>query len=206
MHAMFRDLSVEEIRSRLCAEPSQSGEHIVDPGVNLPAEMKFRDAAVLVPVVCIDHNWHLLLTERTEMVQDHKNQVSFPGGAVEPEDGDRSTTALRETWEEIGLSAKDVTVLGYLPNYPTVSGYIITPVVGLIPWPYGFILSVSEVKRVFTIPLEWLADPANHEEREFIIINNIRRKALFYKEYDGETLWGISARIALEFVKTIYQN
>jgi 8-oxo-dGTP pyrophosphatase MutT (NUDIX family) len=201
----FHNLTVDEIRHHLCTDPAQPCGQVREPGINFPPEMKFRDAAVLVPLLRQDNTWHVLLTSRTDMVQDHKNQVSFPGGAVEVEDIDRIQTALRETWEEIGLRSGDVTVLGYLPNYPTVSGFMITPVIGVIPWPYPFTLSINEVKRVFTIPLNWIADPANYEERIFTTINSIPRKALFYKEYDGEILWGISARIAVELANALNQ-
>lgn len=201
--AKFANLTIEDIRQRLCPDPSLPCGVIREPGVNLPAEMKYRDAAVLIPLLRKNGVWNLLLTARTDLVQDHKNQVSFPGGAVEPEDRNRADTALRETWEEIGMPNQEVTVLGYLPDFPTVSGFLITPVVGLIPWPYNFKLSLKEVKRVFTIPLDWVADPANYEERDFTSSINIRRTALFYREYDGEILWGISARIALELAKTL---
>ncbi len=99
----FRGLSEERIRSVLHPHPVHVDPGLLDPGFRLPLDGRARSAAVLVPLVCQDDDWHLLFTRRTDTVQDHKGQVAFPGGAAEPGDRDRAETALREAWEEIGL-------------------------------------------------------------------------------------------------------
>ncbi len=162
-----------------------------------------RKAAVLLPLLCDGDQWHLLFIRRTELVQDHKGQVSFPGGAFEPEDADLEATALRETWEEVGIPSQAVTLLGKLPVFPSVSRFAITPVVGQIPWPYPLKLEPAEVSRAFTIPIEWLANPANWSEKPYLRSNGRQDKVIFFNPYDGELLWGITARITLDFLRLL---
>jgi 8-oxo-dGTP pyrophosphatase MutT (NUDIX family) len=127
------------------------------------AEWEARPAAVLVPLYLDQGEWRVLLTQRTDLVEHHKGQVSFPGGRVDDADAGRVQTALREAEEEIGLKPEHVTVLGQLDELLTVTQYRITPVVGVIPWPYPFVLSTVELSEVFGVPLRWLAGPANLE-------------------------------------------
>ena len=160
----------------------------------------FRSAAVLVPLIYDTGGWQLLFTRRTETVQSHKGQVSFPGGGAEPGDLSPEDTALREAYEEIGLASHDVTLFKRLPYMKTISNFVITPVLARIPWPYTFLLSQEEVTRVFTIPLAWLADGKNWEERPYRRSNGKVENVIFYRLYDGETLWGITARITLDLL------
>jgi 8-oxo-dGTP pyrophosphatase MutT (NUDIX family) len=159
-----------------------------------------RKAAVLLPLLCDGDQWQLLFIRRTELVQDHKGQVSFPGGAFEPEDASLEATALRETWEEIGIPAQEINILGKMPVFSSVSNFAITPVVGQIPWPCPLNLEPAEVSRVFTIPVEWLANQANWSEKPYVRPNGRQDKVIFYNHYDGELLWGITARITLDFL------
>ncbi len=148
--------------------------------------------------------WHVLYTRRTDTVADHKGQVSFPGGSSEPQDVSLEATALREAEEEIGLHAADVRVVGRLERLYTVSNYLITPVVGLIPWPYTFQLETSEVSRVFTIPLRWLADESHYslQERDVLIPGLTRRVryVIIFEPYNQEVLWGVSAEITMRLL------
>lgn len=162
-----------------------------------------RPAAVLVPLFWEDDHWSLLFTRRTETVQSHKGQVSFPGGAADPGDSSPEATALRETFEEIGLQPHDVSIIGLLGVRPTISSYLVTPVVGCIHGPKVYMLSMHEVSRVFTIPLCWLADPANWEERQRTTPIGYFEKIIYYQPYDGEILWGATARITHDLLKTL---
>ncbi|MCC6147989.1 MAG: CoA pyrophosphatase [Anaerolineaceae bacterium] len=173
------------------------------PPIEFLSYTKLRPAAVLVPVFCFAGEWNLLLTRRTETVNDHKSQVSFPGGAAEPEDASPVITALREAHEEVGISPDDVKILGSLPAQPTITGFMVTPVVGKIPWPYEFRLSMHEVDRVFSIPLSWLSDTAHLEERSYVSPGGQAYPVMFFNSYDGETLWGISARITWILLKAL---
>ncbi len=135
-------------------------------------------ASVLVPLVLRDE-MTVLLTQRTDHLNDHPGQISFPGGRAEPEDADAVATALREAHEEIGLEAFEVEVLGSLPTYTTGTGFIVTPVVGLVAPNASMRADPMEVAELFEVPLAWLMNPANHHrhavdiggaKREFISI------------------------------------
>lgn len=164
-----------------------------------------RKAAVLVPLLYSASEWHLLYIRRSDGVQDHKGQVAFPGGAIEPEDEDEVAAAKRESWEEVGLPADSIRVLGLMSRRNTISNYYITPVVGVIAWPFTIRMQVSEVSRVFTIPLRWLAESDHHRRREVIRPNGAQEPVFFFDEYDGELLWGITAAITLHFLEIIQQ-
>lgn len=161
-----------------------------------------RRASVLVPLFFDAGQWHLLYTRRAETLQSHKGQVSFPGGSTDPEDTSIEATALREAYEEVGIQPRDVRIYGRLSDMVTFSNFLITPVVGRIRWPYAFRLSPDEVSRVFAIPLRWLADPANREIRPLKRIN-FYEDVIYYKPYDGEILWGITAWITVEFLRLL---
>ena len=164
-------------------------------------EWEVRPAAVLVPLYFDGRDWHVLFTQRTDLVETHKGQVSFPGGRVDPGDTSRVETALREAEEEIGLRREDVTVLGQLDELLTVTQYHITPIVGLFPWPYSFVLSTAELSEVFGAPLAWLADPANLEIklREPIVAGP--KIPVYYLHYQGYTIWGATARMLLNLIE-----
>ena len=164
-------------------------------------EWEARPAAVLVPLYLDAGEWHVLFTLRTHLVETHKGQVSFPGGRVDPEDTSRVDTALREAEEEIGLRRGDVTVLGQLDGLLTVTQYHITPIVGVFPWPYDFVLSTAELSEVFGVPLAWLADPANLEiqHREPMIPG--RKIPVYYLRYGNYTIWGATARMLLNLIE-----
>ena len=160
-----------------------------------------RRAAVLIPLAWWQAEWQLVLTRRTDAVENHKGQVSFPGGGCEVDETSAEETAVREAGEEIGLKPTDIRILGRMNDMLTITHYRITPVVGVIPWPYPVRLEPAEVARVFTIPLLWLANPQNWEERPFVLDGVVTPSPVIaYHKYDGEILWGISARITLDFL------
>jgi 8-oxo-dGTP pyrophosphatase MutT (NUDIX family) len=161
---------------------------------------RLKCAAVLVPLAFSGGEWHLLFTRRTERVQSHKGQVSFPGGACDDGEITPEETALREAEEEIGMRREDVTVLGRLSQLITISSYRVTPVVGVIPFPYAFKVAGIEVARVFTIPLLWLSDRNNYWE---FFLRDSDRSLITYHPFDGELLWGATARMTVTFLKTI---
>lgn len=192
-------LTPEEIARRLNGGSAEMlRDEIPDPS----APGRLRHAAVLVPLVVEQGAWSVLLTARTEFVEDHKGQVSFPGGACEPGDEGPESAALREAREEIGLPVEKAKILGHLPRYHTISNFLVNPVVAEVAWPFPIKLEECEVRRAFTVPLEFLARPGNHGEREVEIRGQMRR-VLFFEPYDGEVLWGISARIMLELLRRL---
>lgn len=159
-----------------------------------------RSAAVLLTLAWVQDEWQVIFTRRTDTVAHHKGQVSFPGGATDPIDETPEATALREAEEEIGLRPADLRILGRLGDMLTVSNFLITPIVAVLPWPYTFVVHNLEVSRVFTIPLEWLAERENWQE---YIRKETSRSVITYFPYDGELLWGVTARITVEFLRTL---
>jgi 8-oxo-dGTP pyrophosphatase MutT (NUDIX family) len=166
---------------------------------------RLRPAAVLIPFVKRDNEWHLLLIRRAEHAEDfHSGQVAFPGGGAHPGELGPETTALRESFEEIGIQPKDVHILGRLNEFVTISSYLVTPVVGVIPWPYSFSLAKDEVSRVFTIPIDWLANPENYEIRHRELPPPYQPiTVIYYQPYDGEVLWGASARYTVGLIDVL---
>jgi 8-oxo-dGTP pyrophosphatase MutT (NUDIX family) len=158
---------------------------------------------VLVPLYLDGGTWHALFTQRTHLVETHKGQVSFPGGRVDPEDQDRIATALREAEEEIGLRREDVTVLGQLDELMTVTQYRITPIVGVFPWPYDFVLSPAELSAVFGVPLAWLADPTNLEIQYREPMAPGPKVPVYYLHYGDYTIWGATARILINLLDVL---
>jgi 8-oxo-dGTP pyrophosphatase MutT (NUDIX family) len=166
--------------------------------------VRLKCAAVLIPLVWWKDEWHLVFTRRTETVEHHKGQVSFPGGGCNLDETTPEETALREAEEEIGLKMGDVRLLGRLNDVVTITHYRVTPVVGVMPWPYEVRLELAEVGRAFTIPLLWLVNRANWDEQP-ITPDGMRRPfpVVRYNEYDGEILWGASARMTLNFLSVL---
>jgi 8-oxo-dGTP pyrophosphatase MutT (NUDIX family) len=168
------------------------------------AGMELVCAAVLVPLVWWKDGWHLVFTRRTEAVENHKGQVSFPGGGCEVGESTPEQTALREAGEEIGLEPADVRLLGKLNDVLTITRYRVTPVVGVMPWPYAIRPEPAEVERVFTLPLDWLADPRNWDERSVSPAGSSRSfPVIYYHSYDGEILWGATARMTHNFLSVL---
>jgi 8-oxo-dGTP pyrophosphatase MutT (NUDIX family) len=151
----------------------------------------FTPAAVLVPLLLKAGAVDLLLTRRTEDVETHKGQIAFPGGIVDDGDASRRQTALRETEEELGIAPADIEVLGMLDDLLTPTGFLITPVVGIVGPPPRMKLNPREVAEVFTVPLPFFADPGNgRRERRSTPLGE--REVWFY-EYQGRVIWGATA-------------
>ncbi|MES2586004.1 MAG: CoA pyrophosphatase [Pseudomonadota bacterium] len=152
---------------------------------------KVTRAAVLIPLLLKSDGLAVLLTQRTDHLHDHAGQISFPGGRMDPGDSSPNDTALRESEEEIGLNRAGVEIIGQLPQYLTVSGYSVTPVVGLVKPQAEYVLDAFEVADVFEVPLHFLMDPANHQVRVWESEQGSRR---FYSmPYENRFIWGATA-------------
>ena len=185
-----------KLREAIEAAPSSDGYAEID----LTNETRLKCAAVLIPLLRQGGEWHLLFTRRTDKVESHKGQVSFPGGACDDGETTPEETALREANEEVGIDPQKVRVLGHIMNMITITSFRVTPVVGIIEWPTVLLLGKDEVERVFTIPLLWLADKNNRWE---FSMPGRNRSLIVYHPFDGELLWGATARMTVDFLNVL---
>jgi 8-oxo-dGTP pyrophosphatase MutT (NUDIX family) len=163
-------------------------------------------AAVLIPLYRKEGQYHMVFIKRTETVKEHKGQISFPGGNRDNRDNTLMDTALRESYEEIGLRTGDIEVIGELDDeITTTSNYIVTPFVAMIPWPYRFIINRDEVDELIEIPIAALLlsdywKPAIETLDGGIVVDSFN----FY--YNGRLIWGATARILNKFLEIYRQS
>ena len=169
----------------------------------LPPTSELTRAAVLIPLLKKDSAYHVLFTKRSDRVSHHKGEVSFPGGVHDDSDRDLLYTALREADEEIGLKAEDVEVLGCLDEVITMSDFLVSPYVGVIPYPYPFVASPDEIAELIILPLRcFLKDNATEAYRTYE-----RKSGKVYVYECGEhVIWGATAKILREFLDRLCQD
>lgn len=159
-------------------------------------------AAVLVPLFFLNCRVHVLLTKRSNHVEHHKGEISFPGGKLDSDDPGLLECALRETNEEIGVHPKDVRILGELDDFYTVATrFLVAPFVGMIPYPYDFRPSPREIDCLLPVPLEVFFDPARRTE-DIWEIEGHPIQVISYK-WQGHNIWGATARILKHFTEIL---
>ena len=194
-----RVLVPDQLRHRLQHPPQWQPEitdenrHVIAADIiaRRQAAGKITQAAVLIPLLLHEGGLSVLLTQRTQHLHDHAGQISFPGGRMDPEDLTPEKTALRESQEEIGLNPANVEIIGHLPEYLTVSGYSVTPVVGLVQAQAEYVHDEFEVADIFEVPLSFLMDPANHQVRIWQSEQGMRR--FYAMPYGNRFIWGATA-------------
>lgn len=162
-----------------------------------------RAAAVLLLLVFEESEWKLLFIHRADAGEFHRGEVAFPGGSREEGDKNLVDTALRETFEELGIPPLTITVLGCLPSISTVTNFHVTPIVATTVWPIDIKLNENEVKHIFTIPLKWLANSDNWEEKNIEIQGRGIIHTIAYHDYKEEHLWGVTGRITNGFTQLL---
>jgi len=155
-----------------------------------------NQAAVLMAITEIEERAHFLLTRRTETVATHKGQISFPGGVREAHDPDLITTALRETEEEIGLGREQVGVLGEFHDYWAITDHVVRTVVGLVPRNVEYRIHEGEVAYLLEVPLEFFVETQPRVEKRF---HRGAWHKVYYFDFNGENIWGLTARMIKEF-------
>ncbi|MFT6916300.1 MAG: 8-oxo-dGTP pyrophosphatase MutT (NUDIX family) [Motiliproteus sp.] len=169
------------------------GDHSLNP--EMLSEIGERGtlikAAVLIPIVVRPEGLTVLLTRRTKHLSNHPGQISFPGGRTEADDADAEQAALRETKEEIGLASERIQVLGRLDDYITRTGFVVTPVVGLVSPPFELKLDAFEVDEAFEVPLAFLVNPQSRQRHSRMLYGKERFfYAMPYRDY---FIWGATA-------------
>lgn len=179
--------------------PEARGDHDLNPDM-LP-ERPLTAAAVLILLVERPGGLTVLFTRRTEHLANHAGQISFPGGCIDPGDADAAAAALREAREEVGIPVDRVRLIGRLDTYVTRTGFEIAPIVGLIAPPFPVVPDPFEVAEIFEVPLEFLADPANHR-RESRIYNG-RTRHFFAIEWERHYIWGATAGMLVNLAELL---
>ncbi|MCK0171014.1 CoA pyrophosphatase [Aliiroseovarius sp. S1123] len=151
---------IARLRAALSLSGTGSSDFDLSPGVQSLAGRKLRPAGVLMPFVETRTGLDLVLTKRSSALKHHPGQIAFPGGKRDEIDTDIRATALREAHEEIGLNPTHVEVLGQLPEHETVTGFTVTPVLGLVTTEFTPIVEPGEVEEAFRVPFDHVADLA----------------------------------------------
>lgn len=160
-----------------------------------------RPASVLVPVIRRGAELNVLLTRRSDELRDHKGQISFPGGRREDSDGSAAAAALREAEEEVGLPPFAVEVVGYLDDYPTVTRYLVTPVVGVVKEMTEVRPCAREVAEVFEVPLSFVLDLNNFQRKVF---SRGRLNVPFFELNHGPyRIWGATAGMLFNLAQKV---
>ncbi len=161
-----------------------------------------RPAAVLIPLFFKDGQAYLLFTKRTENMEHHKGQISFPGGSYDAADSDLSVTALRETEEEVGIRVADITLLGQTDKLLTTSGFLITPFVGIFTYPYKFKVNPGEIERLIEVPLIELLDETIFTLKPFSAAGNTW--LVHYYGVGEDVIWGVTGFLLSNFLSIVF--
>lgn len=189
--------SMNDLSSRIARRLAGRQRRVVEDPVT-------RRAAVLIPLYREGEDTYVLLTRRTETVEHHKGQISFPGGGEDEGDAGPLDTALRETEEELGIPRDQVRILGALDDvYTFVSGFVITPFVGIIPPPVALRVNHQEIAEVLSVPLAIFRDPSRVRMEERTGPTGGRVQLYFY-DHGPHEIWGATARIMKDLIEAVF--
>ena len=193
---------MEDLRKRLAR--SWPPRPLVSERLEGAGAVSLRPAAVLIPLYVREKALWTLLTKRTDLVEHHKGQISFPGGGKHAADANLWETAVRETEEEIGVARKGVRILGALPRLVTVTDFEVSPFVGAIPYPVAFVPRPGEVESIIEVPLSYLLDPMVVEERAVKWKGKDVMTLVYH--YRGHAIWGATARILTDLLTVMREE
>ncbi len=185
--------TIASLRRALALAGDVSSDFDLNPGVSLPPGRLLKPAGVLVPLQARGGRLDVILTKRAIHLKNHPGQVAFPGGRQDDGDRDAVDAALREAEEETGLPPGRVEVLGALPPHETVTGYVVTPVLGVIQGSFAERPEAGEVSEIFRVPLSHLTDPARYRIESRLWQG--RRRYYYAAPYGPYYIWGATARI-----------
>ena len=187
-------MKVEDRLIRLLDQVSgETSDYDLNPDLKLPPGRVLRPAAVLVPVWLREDGPRVILTKRSSHLKHHPGQVAFPGGKIDPTDASPEAAALRESCEEIGLSAEKVTLLGRLPSHETVTGFTITPILATVAADFIPEPEAGEVEEVFDVPLGHLLSPSRYRIERRLWRGQWRH--YYAVPWGPYYIWGATARI-----------
>ena len=158
-------------------------------------------AAVLIPLFLKNGEYHVLFTKRNENMSHHPGEISFPGGVSHPEDVDSLRTALRETWEEVGIAPEEVEVLGVLDDFLSIHNYMVTPYAGFVAAGHQLRINPAEIERIIEVPLSFLLTPGIFQLRDWTWQG--RTLTLNFLTYGEDTIWGLTAAMLKQFLEII---
>ena len=193
--------TINHIKHSLTGGGAPSSDYDLNPEITLPTGRTLRAAAVLVPLVWQNDGWHVILTMRSSVLKHHPGQIAFPGGKQDDGDSTLIETALREADEEIGLPRECVEILGSMASHETVTGFTVTPIVGVVRTNFDVRPEPGEVAEVFTVPLTFLANIKNFEiqSRRW----RGKRRHYYVVPYGPYYIWGATARMLRAFADTL---
>lgn len=178
----------------LLHQSDQQRQLLVEPDNLVPS-------AVLIALIEKDNQLEVLLTKRASHLKHHSGQICFPGGKVEPTDSDYTATAIREAYEEIGVNSADLTIVGQLHPYQTITGFSITPIVALLPSNTTYTIDNNEVAEIFHVPFHHFLDNNTHSSMN--IVHRSGTHKVHFMPYQHYNIWGATAAILKDLVQLV---
>ncbi len=193
---------------KLCTSQDELTAHVQQklqnrqPRSYVFSRKKAMPAAVLIPLFFKQGKAHLLFTKRSNLVEHHKGQISFPGGRRDESDADLQFTALRETEEEVGIRPEHIRIVGQTDRFLTNTYFMVSPFVGFFDYPYSFEVSEAEIERLIEVPLIHLIDEAQFEVKPFT--KNGYTWMVHYYRYQSDVIWGVTGFLLSNFLSIVF--
>ena len=199
------DLSLKELIDFLSQDKELTHDYFEKECINSGISLSLTKASVLVPFLEIDGKINILLTNRSPHLDDHAGQVSFPGGRIDTIDASPVETAIRESYEEVGIKRKNINILGSLDAYQTGTGFRIIPILAIINNQTEFKVNAEEVDSIFFLPLHFLMDSSNHarEIKTFKQGNSSYDYDFNVIQYKDHYIWGATAAMLINLYEVI---